>query len=61
MAMTLRTLSVTAEDLVPSWTAPCEIGFVETIIENGIFLSILNFPRQYHSNNAPHEIVFVFL
>jgi hypothetical protein len=61
MAVVLRLMPVTAEDLVRSWTAPCETGYVETSIENGIFLSTLNVPRRYHSTNAPNEIVFVFL
>ena len=61
MAVALRHLPVTAEVLVRYWTAPCEIGYVETSTENGIFLSTLNFLRQYHSTNVPHAIVFVFL
>jgi len=43
MTMALRRLPVTAEELVRSWTAPCEIGYVETSTENGIFPEYFQF------------------
>jgi len=43
MAMALRRLPVTADDLVRSWTTPCEIGYVETSTENEIFPEYFEF------------------
>jgi hypothetical protein len=43
MAMALRRLPVTAEDLVRSWTSPRENGYVETSTENGRFPEYFEF------------------
>lgn len=61
MHKALGRLPVTAEDLVRSWTASCEICCVESSFGNSIFPEHFEFYRQYLSANASYSIIFVFL